>query len=572
MKMKKTWFSYLLWLSYMVITGVLLATCAITISMCTWEMGIYGAIVAVCITFACVAGVWLAGERVIPYVQNRFPKDKHFADMWECFLGMCIFAAAILYRIYYLRHLDGIAGAENEFYHLAQVTGESIPGMAHGASYVYTALLSTVFSFFGNKVMVGIVLQFFLQMGAMLFLYFSLRLLAGRVTALLTAIFMAVSPVFITGISSLTPQVMYLLLYAVGLWLVSLYLKGLTAGYRKGSSYLAFLLLGLYAGVISYLDVLGLTLLFFAALGFVVIDTKAVKNKKIPVGIQFVVIIAAALLGAIALCSAASAYAGQSFVDMLSLWTRQWGESADIRYLLPSPDARPIISLIIYFFAALNAVSFLMRRRQRTDAWVLLLLFLSTICVIGIERMDYGIYITFLWGTLASLGIASIGTGKDMAEATVTVTAIEKGPSKQAIKEEVVIEEPIMGESIIEESISDMEGTGIEDLGIEEIKVEEAPAIEGTKIEEIKLEEVPVIAEIKIEGTIIEEINKPAEPGHEEVSLELKEEKKEIKYIENPLPLPKKHVRKEMDYGIDVPEAEMNYDITSGEQDDFDLK
>lgn len=43
-------------------------------------------------------------------------------------------------------------------------------------------------------------------------------------------------------------------------------------------------------------------------------------------------------------------------------------------------------------------------------------------------------------------------------------------------------------------------------------------------------------------------------------------------YIENPLPLPKKHVAREMDYRYDVDEHNMKYDVEVPENDDFDLK
>lgn len=44
------------------------------------------------------------------------------------------------------------------------------------------------------------------------------------------------------------------------------------------------------------------------------------------------------------------------------------------------------------------------------------------------------------------------------------------------------------------------------------------------------------------------------------------------RFIENPLPLPKKHIHKEMDYQYPVEDAAMKYDVEVDEQDDFDLK
>ena len=44
------------------------------------------------------------------------------------------------------------------------------------------------------------------------------------------------------------------------------------------------------------------------------------------------------------------------------------------------------------------------------------------------------------------------------------------------------------------------------------------------------------------------------------------------RYIENPLPLHKKHVAKEMDYQYTVEEKYMKYDVEVPEDDDFDIQ
>ncbi len=46
---------------------------------------------------------------------------------------------------------------------------------------------------------------------------------------------------------------------------------------------------------------------------------------------------------------------------------------------------------------------------------------------------------------------------------------------------------------------------------------------------------------------------------------------KKPRYIKNPLPLPKKHVRRQMDYQYTVDDKDMNYDVEVGDDDDFDL-
>lgn len=46
----------------------------------------------------------------------------------------------------------------------------------------------------------------------------------------------------------------------------------------------------------------------------------------------------------------------------------------------------------------------------------------------------------------------------------------------------------------------------------------------------------------------------------------------QVQFIENPLPLPKKHVRKEMDYQYEVSQDKMNYDVVVDDTDDFEIQ
>ena len=67
----------------------------------------------------------------------------------------------------------------------------------------------------------------------------------------------------------------------------------------------------------------------------------------------------------------------------------------------------------------------------------------------------------------------------------------------------------------------------------------------------------------------IEEINAAAAPiPVAEVPVTAAVEKP--RFLENPLPLPKKHVKREMDYDYEVAEADMHYQMEIAEGDDFD--
>ena len=46
----------------------------------------------------------------------------------------------------------------------------------------------------------------------------------------------------------------------------------------------------------------------------------------------------------------------------------------------------------------------------------------------------------------------------------------------------------------------------------------------------------------------------------------------DTQFIKNPLPVPKRHVKKEMDYDFPVSEEKMHYDIEILPNDDFDVE
>lgn len=115
----------------------------------------------------------------------------------------------------------------------------------------------------------------------------------------------------------------------------------------------------------------------------------------------------------------------------------------------------------------------------------------------------------------------------------------------------------------------------------EEIQIQDIESFEKSETEEeIKKAEIKKseIKKSEIEKMEIKESELKAVTGQEnsrnvqeQQPQETAEEKKTVKYIENPLPLPKRHVKKEMDYGFEPDCDLMKYDVMVEENDDFDL-
>ena len=92
---------------------------------------------------------------------------------------------------------------------------------------------------------------------------------------------------------------------------------------------------------------------------------------------------------------------------------------------------------------------------------------------------------------------------------------------------------------------------------IEEASPEPEPA-EGVSGKENVLIEAPLLETLAEEEIIIEE--EPASIAKPRVEL-----------IENPLPGPKPHVKKNLDYGFEPSEGDMKYDYDVKDDDDFDI-
>lgn len=80
---------------------------------------------------------------------------------------------------------------------------------------------------------------------------------------------------------------------------------------------------------------------------------------------------------------------------------------------------------------------------------------------------------------------------------------------------------------------------------------------------------LPEQTQAQVEG-IPEQAKAHADVREDRESREENTADRRGEYIENPLPVPKKHVRREMDYGYAVPENQMHYDVPVAENDNFD--
>lgn len=498
MSWKKSWFSYGVWAVWAVMLCIFMAT-YINAQCIVFKFGKYATITTVCAAFVLVFGVYILLRFLYQKWGGRLEQvSNHTKMLCEVFFVLSSFVGAVLLRIYwYVHRFSGCYGTM-QFYEMAKIKeGGSIPLISHGASYLYTGMLSGIFSFFGNKQGAGICVQIVLQLLAILFFYFAVRNLVGKREAVITLAVLAFFPAMLNYSFTLMPENLYFFLFAGMLFLISLYKKYEEKKERKTLTALFVLLfLGLGCGYLCYLDVVGVLLV--PAVIFVILS-KQRKAGRSAVYISFLTI--GFLLSFFVLLFLEAIFTQRAFVTVIMTWWNLYFHNIGWNAVMAGADLTIAGNLAACIGGAWFLFSFFSKKKDYGCLYMVSLLVLVFFVSFTGQNMSYQLLTTVYWAILAALGVTSVLSVKE--------------------KENMVVE---------------VEGGNM-------------------KIKENLME--PAETEVLVEDLEIEDMQTGKKP---------------VQFIENPLPLPKKHVKKTMDYKFQPEERLMKYDIEIKDGDDFDLQ
>ncbi len=507
MSFKKNWFDYIIGTVISIVLCIILAT-FLNAQCVLYQIGKYETVFIVCVVFAGIYTIYKILHCCFEKWGSRlFQISGRSKMLWEIFCVLSLFSGAVLIRCYrYLYCFTELYGTK-EFYEAAIIReGMEIPKMVHGASYLYTGVLSVIFSFLGNKQSAGIVLQAVLQLAGILFLYLAVRTLLGRAEAVISMAVMSFFPVSLQNGFTLTPQNLYFFLFAGIFFFLSCCRKALQAPQAGGCvKFLLPLLTGIFTGYMIYLDIAG-TLLFIAA--FYILLDRGEKKGNLPVA---VILTAACLFSLFFLFLFQSFYHGEPLIQTVLAWLKLYFPPV-FSYRIAAPDVTIAGSVAVCIGSAWYAIGFWSEKGARGSLYALSVLLLLLFVFFTEPVMDCSLLTLFYWSVLAAAGITGM-SGWERREQSLPAHNSGNGQRKKKKKNRKKTEEKAEKE------------TGRE-YGME--------------------------IEIK--------------------DMDDGENKNKIRFIENPLPLPKKHVKKTMGYRFEPEEEGMKYDIETKENDDFDLK
>lgn len=469
--------------------------------------------------FLLILGCYVLIRKVLLPFAYRHKISIHTRYLWSNIVACAFILAGVLYRICLCMKSGADRIVETEVYQKAIVrAGEYIEPMRHRFSFLYMLCLSGCMSFLGNKPVVGVWLQIVIQSATLIVSYVLIKKITGRIPALFLLSVLSFSPSYTEQIFILTPECLFLLIYLIGICITVGYVKDYCySDTGKATHISAVLSAGIMIGILGYLDPVMFTLVVF--LSGIVFE----KDSRRKTSFFFFVLSIAAVVLVFAEILDLDAYLwGRKFSESVAAW----GGYTNFIFFAPNAFVMSYMESFFwegFLFAIISAfliMSFWNRRQlENCTPWIALLVLM----IVGIS--SYQLQFLFVWSILAGIGLQQ---------------CFEPERSKAVIKILEAAKQKEVGEIVSEQTEAAVSETEVKKVSM---SVEEKT---------VKSEEVKTV-------------------GSEKIKTIESEKTETVKLIENPLPLPKKHEKREMDYRYPVTEDKMKFDVEVSDDDDFDI-
>ncbi len=468
-------------------------------------------------------------------------------------------------------------------YYSAAVIGQEQMSakLSSGISYAYTESLSDLISIIGNEKWFVAVYHILLQIITFGLLILGCNMLFDKVTACVSSVCMLISPWLFKSVFKVSPENYYLFFWSVVLCLVGVYFKkGRKSGWCRNNVGEGFLLLlGFFTGILCVWHYFSVTLVILIV--YAMVRNSSYVKERVNVY--------------------------RNLLDMEMLAETEPENDADDNKLDEKHDPMSNVTQMIIIFSGifLGGYCTLMKYTGVTGMflggqfkwWISGVTLLET----GGRWQNIAIWLLLQVFVVICIGIISvtIKTRADEKEVETTV------PDRDNVEVDVVLEkrnenfaenlkqpEKETEISLIEKPVISAHEEIVSELADEEddwrfdIELLEEDDWRFDEEKESKEEPVKIKTEIKEDAKMIriKKTDKKAEERRKdperhkwasldventEVTNEKTEEQPKVELLENPLPLPKKHEKKVMDF--DVMKQKDDFDFALSENDDFDV-
>ncbi|MCL2718660.1 MAG: glycosyltransferase family 39 protein [Lachnospiraceae bacterium] len=485
------------------------------------------------VIYALIASVIYLVSRRVGVIKNRAFLILSEVVMW-----------LLLVEAFILRYLFPSAINHNNlvFVKSSMISLNNEKIFFEGAASLYADVLSVMFAFLGNHEIMVYYLQFIIQILTIILIFFAIRFLIGVISAYVTVALVTLSFCFGEAVRLYQPEVVYLFLWSLVFFLISFYyrLSCRDIGLNEKARYFGLIIIGFLVGVTLYFDLVGF-LLFITGF-YVLFITRNDLSQYIFKNFFYLI---GFIIGFFVMLFRESVLRSNIVMENFVNWFNRFTFEFSLNINIPR-ESLPVL-IVISMLCMILVIFFLQNGNKSLTVFAFYILMLCVVFpMLGLKTVNLNMWITLAWAAMAGLGLQSL-----VSYAAGNIKDVEDiYPDDELDPDENI------------DSDSDEE---IKLAVSVEVKVE----VKDVSASELEAEEIKEVSSSELEAEETIEVN-------ENIKSEPKQESRYdtstgIKYLDNPLPLPAKPVRRVMDYPYEISADKMYYDVEVDGADDYDM-
>lgn len=417
MKLTKTWLSYIIWGFFSIIFFTNVGIAAIEINqrnnMDDFMMPMlimYGGTVFGILLLYLLYKVY---ER---YILKKVKKDDDkntITGPLEWFAFALIVFVAIAVRVIAIISSTGQFEGSTLFYDFAVGSGTGNGfGVHSNGNYVFTGILSFILSFLGHIPMAAMGVQAGIQVVTIIVAYFMIKKALGILPAWISLLLMSFLPGSFMAVRNCTPDGLFGLLFVLYLFaLVSLGEANRSQKIRLGAHAILYVLVGLFAAVLTYYDIIGLLCVVFTVVVFLQYKNEDSWVKVQKSWFQIMMFMISYVFFTVILLWFLPTGGMEAGPATLISYAMSLIPNGTMNLMILTPHKGQWDSLALFILAGIWFVGFLRDKKDKAFPYVFVVVCLTLFSFLGIGNFvvqDYPLFISFLWIVLSAVGITSM--------------------------------------------------------------------------------------------------------------------------------------------------------------------
>ena len=579
---KKNIYHYILYVIF-----ALIFFCAIglySISMVGSAEG--SAIVLILIRYGIVFIVAVLLVLIFKFVVPKIPEKYQIKDLpvisksYEAVGIITIIMLMIFVRVMFITSQFGVE-IENAYYDYALGSTVRVPGTAY-VDYAYASIFSLLCKISSTPYPIY-ALNILLQAGIIAFAYFMLKRSLRMRYALLMAMLLSFMPYSIKASMNISPDTLLTFLYVAYLyylsWIIYLNKKShIIDGYQM----LYIVALGVFSGFVAMWDILGVSLLVLTVSMLLLTCKKYTEtifqNKFIQSGIFIV-----SFAGSLFLFLSLFYNNGLNQMDNVLNYIYSFiPRGLSLTYEAPM-ETRPE-GIAIFIFVAIAIFAFIRNEFDKGLPSVILLDFICVFTFVKFNTSEYSYILNFFFMLITVIGLFELPnfalSVEDISNAEKEREALKYKSNDDSEEEKYNSYKPAyQGKTSTtnvkeEDEEKDLKAVAIASGKVENKKPEEKqpektlPAVvEKPAVQTTLPERIPIT---NTETAVKEEVTDNMRSTATGLTLvETVPDRSNSGFIKNPLPGPKPHVARELNYDYDFKDEDLDFDITDMKGKDY---